>query len=869
MLAVAAGIAVAVALIASIGSFVSTAKQTMTTQSISRVAVDWQIEAQHGADPAQLLDQVRHTAAVSSAASVEFAMTTGLESTADGASQTTGAGVVVGLPPDYARIFTGSIRPLIGATDGVLLPRQTAANLHAGPGSTIRITRPGLDDLAVSVEGVVELQQADSLFQRVGQPPSAQPQAPPDNVVLLPVAQWHQAFDALAIQRPDLVRHQVHVRLDRRLPSDPATALDVVQGAARHLDVVLAGAGVVGDNLAAALDSARRDAVYAQVLFLFLGLPGACIACVMAAAVAAVTADSRRTEQALLRARGASTATLVRVAAVEGLAVGAIGAAAGVATGYVAARWLLDSSHNAGGLSFNPAWNVGAALAGVVVAVAMLAAPAWRDARQLTVASARRILRRRWRRPALVGIGVGLAALGAWIYYVTIRRGYTLVFAPEGVPGISVSYWALAGPVALWVAAAVLTREVAAFVVDRGRGVFARVVRPVAGNLASTVAATMQRQRMVIARTLMLISLTVAFAASTSAFNRTYQQQADVDAKFTNGADVTAASANRQGFAPEVGAQLSTVPGVSHVEPLQHRYAYVGTDLQDLFGVRPSSIVDATRLQDSYFTGGSARDLMDRLVATPDGVLVSAEAVHDYQMQVGDHVVLRVQPDQDGDPISVTFHYLGVVNEFPTAPRDSFIIANADYITTMTGHNGTDTYLLDTKGASPASVASTVRAMAGPAAVVSDITTSRNVVGSTLTAVDLSGLTRIELAFALLLIVGATGLALALGLTERRLTFAIATALGATRRQVGGFLWAETSFVTIVGIALGLLVAWAMTNVLVTVLAGVFDPPPQAPVVPWSYLGAILACAAVAVIIGTTVAIRIARRSPLAMLRVT
>jgi putative ABC transport system permease protein len=238
-------------------------------------------------------------------------------------------------------------------------------------------------------------------------------------------------------------------------------------------------------------------------------------------------------------------------------------------------------------------------------------------------------------------------------------------------------------------------------------------------------------------------------------------------------------------------------------------------------------------------------------------------------MQVGDHVVLRVQPDQDGDPISVTFHYLGVVNEFPTAPRDSFIIANADYITTMTGHNGTDTYLLDTKGASPASVASTVRAMAGPAAVVSDITTSRNVVGSTLTAVDLSGLTRIELAFALLLIVGATGLALALGLTERRLSFAIATALGATRRQVGGFLWAETSFVTIVGIALGLLVAWAMTNVLVTVLAGVFDPPPQAPVVPWSYLGAILACAAVAVIIGTTVAIRIARRSPLAMLRVT
>ena len=141
---------------------------------------------------------------------------------------------------------------------------------------------------------------------------------------------------------------------------------------------------------------------------------------------------------------------------------------------------------------------------------------------------------------------------------------------------------------------------------------FAHLARPVAGNLASTVAATMQRQRMAIARTLMLIALTIAFAASTSAFNQTYQQQAAVDAKLTNGADVTAAAASRDGFAVDVGARLAAVPGVTHVEPLQHSYAYVGTDLQDLFGVRPSTIVDATKLQDSYFTGGSARELMGR-----------------------------------------------------------------------------------------------------------------------------------------------------------------------------------------------------------------------------------------------------------------
>jgi hypothetical protein len=43
-----------------------------------------------------------------------------------------------------------------------------------------------------------------------------------------------------------------------------------------------------------------------------------------------------------------------------------------------------------------------------------------------------------------------------------------------------------------------------------------------------------------------------------------------------------------------------------------HRFAYVGADLQDLFGVQPGSIGPATRLQDAYFQGGSAAQVMAR-----------------------------------------------------------------------------------------------------------------------------------------------------------------------------------------------------------------------------------------------------------------
>src|SRR6202043_1699887 len=130
-------------------------------------------------------------------------------------------------------------------------------------------------------DGVVDLPQADTFFQKVGAPVGSQPSAPPDNVILLPLATWHTLFDALATSQPSQVQQQVHVRLDRRLPASPADAFDQVSGAAHNLESRLAGAGLVGNNIGAALDAARSDAAYATVMFLFLGLPGAALAALL------------------------------------------------------------------------------------------------------------------------------------------------------------------------------------------------------------------------------------------------------------------------------------------------------------------------------------------------------------------------------------------------------------------------------------------------------------------------------------------------------------------------------------------------------------------------------------------------------------
>jgi putative ABC transport system permease protein len=59
IVATALGVAVAVALIASIGTFLSSTNAKMTQRAIARVAIDWQVEAQPGANPGTLLATVR------------------------------------------------------------------------------------------------------------------------------------------------------------------------------------------------------------------------------------------------------------------------------------------------------------------------------------------------------------------------------------------------------------------------------------------------------------------------------------------------------------------------------------------------------------------------------------------------------------------------------------------------------------------------------------------------------------------------------------------------------------------------------------------------------------------------------------------
>jgi putative ABC transport system permease protein len=862
------GVAVAVALLGSLGAFFASSKAHMTREAAAGVVVDWQVQLAPGTDPAAAGRVIASAPGVARSLPVGYADTTGLTASAGGTVQTTGAGKVLGLPPGYQAAFPGEIRSLLGSGDGVLLAQQTAANLHATVGTLVSVGRQDLPPLRVRVQGVVDLPAADSLFQPVGAPPGTA-LAPPDNVVLLPLQQWQGAFGKLSRLQPGAVRTQYHVRLSSALPPDPAAAFADVTGRAKNLEARLAGGGVVGNNLGAQLDAARKDALYAQLLFLFLGLPGAVLAALITAIIGAAGSDRRRREQALLRIRGAAPRRIVWLAGAEALLVGVLGSGLGLLGAVIAGHLAFGASRFGATTGQALGWGAIAVAAGLALAVVTILVPAWRDVRTVSVRRAREVVGRA-RRPlwARLDADIWLLFAGAIVFWRSAQSGYQVVLAPEGVATISVSYSTFLAPLLFWLGAALLAWRISTGVLGRGRSALAGAVRPLAGGMSGVVAASMSRQRRLLSRGLLIMALTASFAVSTAVFNATYAAQSRVDAQLTNGADVAATTTAAGGLPPGAVTAARRLPGVAAAQPMMHRFAYVGNDLQDLYGIDPRHIGDATSISDAFFQGGNAPAVLAALAARPDAVLVSEETVRDYQLMPGNLIRLRLQFAGDHAYHVVPFHYVGVVREFPTAPRDSFFVANASYVARATGTPAYQDLLVRASGPPPA-VADAVRRLLGPAsgAVVQDIDTQLKITLSGLTALDLSGLTRLELAFAFILAAAASGLVLALGLLERRRTFAIASALGAHTRQLASFVWGEAIFVAVGGTVLGVLAGWGLSFVIVKILTGVFDPPPPHLFIPWVYLAALALVTGAAVAAAGSGVIRAPRRPATDVLR--
>ena len=224
------------------------------------------------------------------------------------------------------------------------------------------------------------------------------------------------------------IRHgcSSHVRLDHtNLPAQPTAAYVQVAGAVKNLEVQVAGQALVANNLGARLDAVRGDALYATVLFLFLGVPGVALAAALTIAATASGAGRRKLEQALLRVRGATTRRILSLSAAEAMTTGATGVLLGLAGAYLFARLGLQIGGSAWIAVFSAVF---AAVAGCIVALAAVLLPAWFASRQETVSAARR---------TVSAIRTAMAACLAGCHFPGRVRTAVLAVRKHRIPGRS------------------------------------------------------------------------------------------------------------------------------------------------------------------------------------------------------------------------------------------------------------------------------------------------------------------------------------------------------------------------------------------------------------------------------------------------
>ena len=865
-------LAAAVALLGAMLIFIGHSLRTMTGSAVRSVPLDWQGPVASYGSARQLAQSIGKQPGILAASPVATAPFAGTSHTAGVGKINSASGAVLAVPPDYTtyiktfRFLRGKLEP--GA---IVLDQQLAATLQTQPGDTITLTpRRGAKPIPFRVSGIAIVTSSDVLFQPLNPLSGPTPAQPPADVAILPIDTFAKrvaphlpavsAAGTSAVPGAQTgIQWQVQAQVDpHALGGSPSAAYKRATQVRNRVERSFPGRIQFVDNLGDSLNTAVGDALYAETLYIMLALPGALAALGLAYLAALGTVERDRRDLALLRSRGASRRDLLTLAVAESAVIGLLAGAIGTGVALLTVRYLVSGSGTFG---------LGRSLLtfGICVALAVAGALAARVGAGLaafrgSVSEARRAVRRTgkplWQRLYLDVLALAISGL---VYYLTARTGFSAVVNPDSNPTLSLSVYMFLAPALLWLGATLLLVRL------RG-GALAWVARKVAGRRAHSTGgfllASAGRRGAAINRGLVVTALLLAFGVNLGIFTATYDQQTRIDAQLTLGGDVVVEAPPGVVAKQGLVGRIDKVSGVSGATAVDHAYAYVGPDLQDTFGIDPSTISRGTTLRDSYFLGGSASQMMSRLQGRRDGILVSKETVTDYSLAIGDLLKLRVLDRRTGKFHVAQFHVLGIVQEFPSAPRDSFMVANLSYLQSVTHDPGPNVVFVKASGGPVAVSQRVARTTARSGAVVKNIRQQTAQTVSSITTVDLAGISRIEEAFAVLLAAASIGLFVLVALAERRHELATMEALGASVRTVAAFVWSEAALVLAASLALAALLGWLLAEMLVAMLQHVFDPPPDHLAVPWAFLGALTGSA----VLGGCLAVALASRG-LARLR--
>ena len=856
-LSVTAALALAVGLTISTVLYVAASSRALTDAALRPVAADL---VAHGTtdrmSPVAVAADYRIQPGVKVAEPLIAADITSMART-DG-TKSTGAGRLYATTDAFVRTFPFVVT-VEGAFDnkGALISQATASHLGLKTGGTVVVTSAS-GTASFPVAGILDSAASEPLFSS-GDPNFEGEFAIVPDVVVLPLSVYQASPAALVpgvVQGKAPLDPQVYVQLDRtQFSASPARAQRNVRNFAFGLERRFTGQVTITNNDESALDRAKKDVIGADIIFIFLGIPGVAVAGFLAFGATQVFREEGRRELALLRARGAGPRQVMAVAACNAAVVGLLGSVAGLLIGWAVASL-------AGGIGAVRASDVVSAapvalVAGLLLTVLALVVPAIFSLRNEITAEQRRITRSNgapaWQRYWLDGIALGLAALFFFITYLTGG------FKPANAEGqnISLAFYVFLGPLFLWLGLTLAMQRVLGRllpVVLLGAGRFLRL-----GGFGQVATRDLIRRPGVATTTTTVVALTVAFALSVIAFTTTYQHERTRDSQYVVGSDIRVAVSSAGIGSPTAIEPALRQPGVTNVTGfMRETNALIGAQRQTVYAIDVPSFRQTAFLPDSFFVNGNASSTLDALANTPNGVLVSRDELIKFNIQLGDPLIVRL-PTSAGETsfTELNLTVVGFVKYFPTSSQDSDFIINRSAMAAVRPTPRNDIYLvrtsLDATQLAPVTEAIRGAMPLGTQARVEDLGTATKLDTSSLTSLNVTGLGGIERWYSYAFAAGALLIFVFTLMAQRRKEYSTMRALGASLNQVRRMLAVQAASVTAIGMVVGTAVGMVMAFVLVKLLGIIFIIPPSTAVFvsagTWFLLGGAIIGAGAAMIV--------------------
>ena len=424
--------------------------------------------------------------------------------------------------------------------------------------------------------------------------------------------------------------------------------------------------------------------------------------------IAGLVVERQRGEIAILKSRGAGDFQVIGIYALEGLFVGIIGFAGGLALGRQLA---IVMGNTVSFLAFSDraplpvmitASSIRMALLGVAVALLASLSPAMRAAR-LTIVTYKRERARAMEKPVWQRYFVDFLLMipSGYGYYTLSNRG-TIGILSGGSSGDPFQDPLLfLVPALTMIAASLFFMRVFPYIMELLAWVSAHTVRSVSVVLALRQLARVSKNY---ASSLLLLVLTLSLATFTASMARTLDQSLADRMYYKYGADYwlseagenpeqTDTGASEDSEAEEVGgwvfvpvsehlkvpgiqtvARVGTYPVSGTIGKSSLRGKFYGIDRTDF------SRVAFFRRDFAYSQLG---ELMNRLALDSSAILVSPQFLYDYALDVGDRIELSVSVW--GERRNIEFFIADLIQYFPTYfPDDDdnqyLFVGNLEYI---------------------------------------------------------------------------------------------------------------------------------------------------------------------------------------------